>query len=285
MDQRSAAPVGGTLMMRHFLIAAAILIALVSLCQSFGVFDHSVHEMHGTEFYGHLYLASSFLFMGVFEMTTLPASETPFAMETINSIEYKGCFALALGYIIFDIFCINASSPLAPNFAVTSYTPTEQQHFAVMLLVMMCGALGLLLPARAFNNQPNHFAIIMFCLGFGYFIYQHEQPNQVGVTMHAATAGFVLFHAILRFLGYRQEAGATIFIAGHLLLYGQYWVIIFIDEQHMHPTTFLLFNVAFSIFWVCVYVVAFPLGHAGDVSFMPVKTISDEEEDALMIAA
>jgi hypothetical protein len=72
------------------------------------------------------------------------------------------------------------------------------------------------------NKDLATFPIVVFSLGFAFFVAQHMQPNAIGTYAHYATAAFMILYAGARVQGHRQAAAAYIFLGGHVFLYSQY---------------------------------------------------------------
>jgi hypothetical protein len=128
-----------------------------------------------------------------------------------------------------------------------------------MLVIFMCGWLGFRLSC-SYPDRLNILPIVVFGVSFGFFIAQHEQPNLMGYLLHYGTCSFVLLYASAASLGNRQLSGAFVYIAGVTFIYGQYGVVVFLeDEMGVDPAGFLLATVAMGLVWVNAYFEMFPV--------------------------
>ena len=211
---------------------------------------------HTSEFQGHLGPVTFLLFMGALEMSTLPYSQQPWTAVEVQEFEARVCIGGSLLYVLASAW-MHAGSKLSLNIDyLNSYSFREQQHIALMYVILACGILSINLANRAdaIENLP----MVLFAAAFAFFTALHEQPLLMGNLLHYGTCASILLHAMARVGGFRFSAGAFLYLGGCNFFFGQYSIVMFLDHKNTNPSSVLLAVVAYAIAWINLYAAAFP---------------------------
>lgn len=213
--------------------------------------------------------------MGALELSTLEGCASEWPHEAISKLEYRGMVLLSALYLGLE-FIFSACQKGIANCQIPTYSPNEQQHTGIMLVLGAAGILGLTMSSR-YGNSNNHYPMTVFSLLYGLFIAQHEQPNKIGIYIHMGTGFFIALYGIVKAADQRHSAGASILVAGNLFYYGQYGMVAHADSKQVHPVGYLLGVSAMSLIWVCAYVLSFPASYRDETPIPAPKQILDFE--------
>jgi hypothetical protein len=207
--------------------------------------------------------------MGALEISTLAGGAVAWHPVRVLRAEYRAVAVGAVAYLVVDALLLYRQPGTWGAWGFLRYSPMEQQHAALMYVILAIAALGLLTTppreehiataaaATADDVPPTRFPMLCFVLCFAFFVARHPQPNELGNLMHLAAAAFVLLHGACRAAGDRAAAGASLVVAGYVFFYGQYGIAVGLEERRVQPVAALLTVVAAGVVAAAAYHVAF----------------------------